>query len=118
MKIRALTLMLTALGALALVACKETTPGGGGGGAGGTGGNGGGGSGGGACADSCALAITDGSTPCAGMGDTQYSDLVSCASGSCPTECSSLIAGGASDATCGDCLTASCKTESDACANN
>lgn len=118
MTIRSFAFVLTAVSALALVACKsETGPGGGG--SGGIGGSGGtGGEGGTACADSCASAITFGGEPCAGTGDIEYGDLVSCASTECGTDCSGLIAGGESDAACGACLTANCSPESDACANN
>ncbi|APR87652.1 hypothetical protein A7982_13001 [Minicystis rosea] len=120
MTIRSFTFVLTAVGALALVACKsETGTNVGGGNVGGTGGNtGGGGEGGSACADSCASAITDGGEPCSGTGDSEYSALVSCAETECGTDCSGLIAGGASDSACGACLQANCSPESDACANN
>ncbi len=120
MTIRSFTFVLTAVGALALVACKtETNTNVGGGNTGGTGGEtGGGGDGGSSCADSCASAITDGGEPCAGTGDAEYSALVDCATIECETDCSGLLAGGESDATCGACLQAHCSNEADSCANN
>jgi hypothetical protein len=99
--------------------------GGGAGGAGGTstssstsGSSSGGAGGGGPCVGSCAEAIVSGGAPCPGLGDTQYADLIICASGNCNSQCAALIAGGASDAMCGDCLTGNCAIEFNGCANN
>ncbi|MFT3765540.1 MAG: hypothetical protein QM820_08505 [Minicystis sp.] len=119
MNIRSLTFVLGIAGAVALAACKSET-GTNIGGAGGEGGNvGGGGAGGAACENSCATAITDGTTVCPDApGYTTYEGLVACASTSCGTECGSLIAGGTPDSPCNDCLQGACKTEQDACNND
>lgn len=115
MKMRTLTLVLSVVGLLAFTACKETGGAGGGGGSGATGGNGG--SGGGACEDTCANAITVGGDVCGGS--TFYEELVGCAQSACASECADLIQNhGASDTTCGACLTDSCSTELNECSNN
>jgi len=110
MNIRSLTLVLTAVGALALVACKSETGSVGGGGTGGTGGAP-------ACGATCVEALDFGCITSGSASESEFEAVLSCATSSCASECATFVIGGASDAACGSCLQASCSTEFTACSN-
>ena len=115
---RSLIFVLGAISVLAFAACKEDPANSGGGGNGVGGGSGGAGNT-PACVESCATAITDGAEVCAGgAGEAEYQALRDCANASCAPDCADLLAGGASDAACGACLTTDCDTDLAACNNN